>query len=321
MRQGLAIVIFAALGLMETAAPAQAQSTPESASPAAAFPPARRIDPIKSKDEIPLYPAGAPKMSGATADERWNAIGENPVVRNVVVPTLRPYLPAPSKASGAAVLVAPGGGFMMLAMKEEGWDVAQWLADHGIAAFVLKYRVNPTPEDEAAFDRFGRERMAAAFRAGAQAPPPPVFQPAIDDGIAALKLIRSRAADWKIDSNRLGMIGFSAGAMTTLSVALAQRLEAHPAFIGVIYGPMGAVKVPADAPPLFAALAADDPLFGRAGIGLLESWQRAGRPAELHLYQRGGHGFGLGRPGTTTELWPDEFLGWLKLNGVLAAKP
>ncbi len=106
-----------------------------------------------------------------------------------------------------------------------------------------------------------------------------------------------------------------------LSVALAQRPEAHPAFIGLIYGPMGAVKVPADAPPLFVALAADDPLFGHAGIGLLDNWHQAGRPAELHLYQRAGHGFGRGRPGTTTELWPDEFLSWLKLNGVLAAKP
>ena len=109
-------------------------------------------------------------------------------------------------------------------------------------------------------------------------------------------------------------IGFSAGAMNTLSVALAQQEGAKPAFIGLIYGPMTAVQVPADAPPLFAALASDDPLFARSGTGLLTSWAQARRPAEFHMYQKGGHGFGMNRNGTTTELWPVEFLAWLRVN-------
>jgi acetyl esterase/lipase len=322
MRAGAAAGTLSVLGLLATVSLALAQGNAAPAvSPTSAYPAPRRIDPIKASDELPLYPNGAPKMPGAAAEERWNAMGESPVVRNVVSPTIRPYLPKPGKANGAAVLVAPGGGFMMLSIKDEGWDVASWLADHGVAAFVLKYRLDPTPADEAAFDKFGRERMAAAFSAGSHASAP-VFQPAIDDGVAALKLIQAHATEWHLDSKRLGMIGFSAGAMTTLSVALAQRDGAKPAFIGLIYGPMATVQVPAGAPPLFAALAADDPLFGHAGIGLIDAWHQAGVPAELHLYQRGGHGFGLGMRDTTTRLWPEEFLSWLAMNDLLhSAKP
>jgi acetyl esterase/lipase len=301
--------IAAALLAACAAVPATAQT---------GMPAPTRIDPIKMPGAIPLYPAGTPKLEGGAADERWNSFAGDPVVRNVTQPTLTAFLPDPAKATGAAVLVAPGGGFMLLSIKNEGWDVAKWLADHGVAAFVLKYRVNPTPEDETAFAKFGEERIGAAMKQGPDTPPPPVFQPAIDDGIAAMKLIRARAGEWKIDPNRLGMIGFSAGAMNTLSVTLAQQEGARPAFIGLIYGPMGAVTAPAGAPPLFAALASDDPLFARSGTGILESWRAAGGKAEFHLYQSGGHGFGM-HATSTARLWPTEFLDWLGLNGFLGA--
>lgn len=299
--------IAAALLPFCAAAPAIAQNAP---------PTPVRIDPIKVEGQIKLYPGGSPKLEGAAAAERWNAFDGDPVLRNVTEPTIMPFLPDPAKATGAAVLVAPGGGFMLLSIKNEGLDVAKWLADHGVAAFVLKYRVMPTPEDEAAFAKFGNERIGAAMKRGPDAPPPPVFQPGIDDGVAAMKLIRARAGEWKIDPNRIGMIGFSAGAMNTLSVTLAQQDGAKPAFIGLIYGPMGAVTAPAGAPPLFAALAADDPLFARSGTGLLESWRVAGGKSEFHLYQSGGHGFGM-RATSTARLWPTEFLAWMSLNGLL----
>jgi acetyl esterase/lipase len=311
MKNPPACVLFAALLSIAVSIDAWAQ-----AAPGPTLPVPRLTDPIHKPGEIPLYVSGAPKLEGGAKAERWNLMGDDIVVRNVIEPTILPFIPDPARATGAAVLVAPGGGFMMLSIRNEGWDVAQWLADHGVAAFVLKYRVIPTPADEAEFDRFGRERIGAAFRSGPGASAPPAFQPAIDDGIAALKLIRSRAAEWKIDPDRLGMIGFSAGARNTLSVALAQREGARPAFIGLIYGPMAATSVPADAPPVFAALAADDPLFGRSGIGLLDSWRQAGRPAEFHLYQRGGHGFGMRATGTA-QLWPEQFLAWLRMNGLL----
>ena len=115
------------------------------------------------------------------------------------------------------------------------------------------------------------------------------------------------------------MIGFSAGAMTTMATALAKP-DMHLAFIAPIYGSMESVTVPVGAPPMFAALAANDPLFAGKGLGLIDSWQRAGRPVELHLYQAGGHGFGLGKAGTTSTGWFDSFVRWLDANGLLAAK-
>jgi acetyl esterase/lipase len=105
--------------------------------------------------------------------------------------------------------------------------------------------------------------------------------------------------------------------MTALSVVLHSSPEEMPAFIAPIYGPMVAVQVPAAAPPMFVGLAFDDPLFGRQGFGLVESWQRANKPVELHVYQKGGHGFGLGNQGTTTIGWPQSFVNWLETNKLL----
>ena len=116
--------------------------------------------------------------------------------------------------------------------------------------------------------------------------------PQLEDARAAFALIRRRAAEWRVDPNRIGMVGFSAGAMLTLTTALAGQ-DAKPAFIGDIYGPVGAMTVPADAPPLFVALAADDPFFGGGEMGIVKSWIAAKRPVELHLFEQGGHGFGM----------------------------
>jgi acetyl esterase/lipase len=115
------------------------------------------------------------------------------------------------------------------------------------------------------------------------------------------------------------MMGFSAGAMTTLNAALAPNAADRPAFIAPIYGPMLSVTVPPDAPPMFTALALDDELFGHQGLGLVESWHRAGRPVELHAYERGGHGFALGKSGTTSTLLLDEFTAWLTSREIIPA--
>ena len=123
------------------------------------------------------------------------------------------------------------------------------------------------------------------------------------------------AAQWKIDPERIGMVGFSAGAMLTMATALVGE-NAKPAFIGNIYGPLASVTVPADAPPLFVALAADDPFFGRGGYGLIDSWRAAGRPVEFHLYEQGGHGFGMYPKETTSTGWFDAFVSWLAMHGM-----
>jgi acetyl esterase/lipase len=163
--------------------------------------------------------------------------------------------------------------------------------------------------------------FAAAASAGR---PPEITDPlAPQDALAALKLVRRDAARWHVDPARVGMIGFSAGAITALQAALAP--DGGPAFFGYIYGPMLRVVVPAQAPPMFAAYALDDGLFGRQGFGIVESWHAAQRPVELHAYEggdhayeRGDHGFGVGKTGTTSTLMLEEFTAWLESRGLLA---
>jgi acetyl esterase/lipase len=271
---------------------------------------------------IPLYKGVAPGSEGATQQEVWiKAMGRELWVRNVTVPTLTPFLPKKGKGNGAAVLVIPGGGFQFVSINNEGWPVAQALADRGIAAFVLKYRVEKTPDNTADFAK----EMAARF----SAPPPRPdttnrqFEPAVAmaraDAQTALRMIRGNAAKWGIDTKRVGMVGFSAGAMTTLATTLADDPAARPDFIAPIYGMMYAVTPPANPQPMFAALASDDPLFNKQGFGLVESWQKAGGSVEFHYYQGGGHGFGAQKKGTTSDLWFEQFAAWMKAQGLLKA--
>jgi acetyl esterase/lipase len=261
---------------------------------------------------IPLYPGVAPGSEHATQQERWGFFYDGRMVHNVTRPTLMPFLPPPGKATGAAMIVAPGGAFMTLSMDDEGYKVARVLAAHGIAAFVLKYRLDPTPNDDEGLKRALAARVGAAARAGVEHAPPIISQPAIDDGLQAVRLVRTRAGAFHIDPHRIGFIGFSAGAMTALQVALTNDDSARPDVVGMIYGPMIPVTVPPHAPPLFAALAIDDPLMARGGFGLVTGWHDAGHPAELHLFDSGSHGFGLGAPGTTASHWSDEFLWFLQ---------
>jgi acetyl esterase/lipase len=271
---------------------------------------------------IPAQPnaiiLGTGPLPGATAAESWHQQYGSAFARNVSIATLTPYLPEPAKANGTAVIVAPGGGFMTLSMENEGSNVAAALAAHGVAAFVLKYRLKPTPADLGAYQRL----MAAMFSAaGRPVAPPPTGEaafaglaPQLADSRAAFAVVRKRAAEWHIDPNRIGMVGFSAGAMLTLATALSQP-DTKPAFIASIYGPMGQMTVPADAPPLFDALAANDPIFGNSSFGLIDSWRAAKRPVEFHLYEQGGHGFGMYPKETTSTGWFDAFVSWMRMHG------
>jgi acetyl esterase/lipase len=286
----------------------------------------KRIERPAEPDAIPLYPNGS--LPEGPVPESWATLNADfpdgthmsaRTARNVAIPTITPILPDPAKATGAAVIVAPGGAFLSLSMDSEGYQVAHYLADHGIAAFVLKYRLNPTPVDEGAFmAQVGKTMGAAVAKGGAVAD---VNEPrAAPDALQAIKLVRAGAAKWHIDPTHVGIIGFSAGAMTALQSVITSSGNAGPNFLGYIYGPMVAIPVPANAPPMFAALAMDDMLFGKQGYGIVEAWHAAKVPVELHVYQRGDHGFGMGRPGTTTVLVMDEFRLWLETNGLLGAK-
>ncbi len=294
-----------------------ALSIPVAASAQAGFTASGRTDPQPDPAAIPLYGARTP---GSLASEiSDSALFGHPVLRNVTYPTLTPVLPVKGTANGAAVLVLPGGGFMGLSMEGEGWAVAHGLATKGITAFVLKYRLLPTPADPAA----ARKAMVDMLSARAADPTRPIDlkdPEATEDALAALAMVRTDAVKWGIDPARVGMIGFSAGAMASLDTVLTAKPGAGPAFVGYVYGPQARVAVPANAPPLFDAIAFDDPLFPGMGFPITAAWREAKRPVELHVYQGGGHGFALGRPGTTNALLLDQFVAWLAMQGFLSAK-
>jgi len=280
------------------------------------------LDPPAEPNAILLGTGG---VDNQPATESWFRQWGDPMARNIVTATLTPFLPEPGKGNGAAVIVAPGGGFMWLSLGNEGWEVAEALAKQGIAAFVLKYRLHPTP---ASLDDF-TAMMNRAFTPPAEstdttqnARPPRSLRNdlsnQLEDAEAAYAMIVKRAKEWGVDINRIGMVGFSAGAGLTLHATLNSKTM-NLAFIGPIYGFMGSVEVPKDAPPMFNVIATDDFLF-RGNFGIIESWYNAGIPVEFHLYQNGGHGFGLGNPNRTSNRWFDAFIHWLDVNGFLAAK-
>ena len=281
------------------------------------------IYPLDAPPEPNAIPLATGGVKDQPAKETWFRQWGDPMARNISTATLTPFLPKPGKANGATVIVAPGGGFRWLSMGNEGWEVAQALADQGITAFVLKYRLQPTPESLDAFKE-SMNRTFAAATPPKDAPPTPPGPPRWDlsnqlaDAEAAYAMIVKRAKEWGVDTARLGMIGFSAGAGLTMHCTLnSKTMKLH--FIGPIYGGMGPVEVPKNAPPMFNVIATDDFLF-RGQFGVIDSWFKAGKPVEFHLYQNGGHGFGLGNPNRTSNKWFDAFIHWLDVNHFLASQ-
>ena len=280
---------------------------------------------------IPLWPGTSP------GSERWTRTeAESPapwdanvrLVRNVVRPTLTAYLPDPAQATGTAVIVAPGGGFHFLSWASEGTQVARWLAGRGIAAFVLKYRLVDTGASEQTFQDSVNAMFARLGRIGpasGEILDPAMTEAAVfagEDGRQAVRVLRRRAAEWGVAPGRIGMMGFSAGAMLTADVALRHDAESRPDFAAPIYGaPLQPVTPPADAPPLFVLWASDDSLVSPVrGTDLYLAWHRAGKPAELHVYATGGHGFGMQPRGLPCDRWIERFADWLQGLGALKKK-
>lgn len=284
-----------------------------------------KIYPLKTPAEPNAILLGTGGVDNQPASETWFRQWGDPMARNITKATLTPFLPKPGTANGAAVIVAPGGGFRWLSMGNEGWEVAQALADKGIAAFVLKYRLYPTVEPLDSFIAWmNRPRTTTATNPGTSKTATPSPAPQIDlsnqlaDAEAAYAMIRNRAKEWGVDTGRIGMIGFSAGAGLTMHATLHSKTM-KLAFIGPIYGGMGPVEVPKNAPPMFNVIASDDFLF-RSQFGVIDSWFKAGIPVEFHLYQNGSHGFGLGNPNKTSNRWFDAFMYWLEVNRFLRPK-
>jgi acetyl esterase/lipase len=284
------------------------------------------IYPLATPAEPNAIPLGTGGVENQPASETWFRQWGDPMARNITNATLTPFLPEPRKANGAAVIVAPGGGFSWLSMSNEGWEVAEALAKQGIAAFVLKYRLNPTAEKLEDFSAWmNRPRTPAppttdASKNTTASPPAPQWNlnNQLQDAEAAYDMIIKRATEWGVDNKRIGMIGFSAGAGLTMHATLNSKTM-KLAFIGPIYGGMGPVEVPKNAPPMFNVIASDDFLF-KGQFGVVDSWFKAGIPVEFHLYQNGGHGFGLGNPNRTSNRWFDAFTHWLDVNKFLVSK-
>lgn len=269
---------------------------------------AQGVVPPEAASAIPLGTGPVPNGQGP---DLWYGTPGDMSVRDTVEATLLPILPERSMATGDAVIVVPGGAFLTLAYDHEGTRVGHALAERGIAAFVLKYRVEPTPRGWPEFGKVITGRMSNWIGKPGEGLRITTPAYAVDDALAALRLVRSRAAEWKINPQRVGMVGFSAGARLTLATVGQASADDMPAFIAPIYPPMATMEVPAAAPPMFVAMASDDPLSGKAGYGLLQSWTNAGKSMEFHSFRSGGHGFGLGHAQDTTAGWIDLLVRWI----------
>lgn len=256
---------------------------------------------------IPLWPNGAPGFENRrTEPER----AQDYWVRNVHNPSLTVFLPPKDKANGAAVVICPGGGHRLLVYTAEGIEPAKFLTEQGVTVFVLKYRL-------------GRDTLS----------PYKVEVHAREDGLRAMRLVRSRAAEFGLDTNRIGMMGFSAGGEVVDMVAFGpqnrnvnapdpiDRENAIPKFLIQIYpGPLFIPDVvPADAPPAFLLAADDDPCCSISVVQLLQRYRDAKVPVEVHLLAHGQHGFNMGNRARlkSVNTWPQRLADWLDDNNIL----
>jgi len=250
---------------------------------------------------VNIWPGVAPGSERWTQKER--RIENTPlgtVIFNVVTPTLTAYLPRRTKATATGVIIAPGGAFVALAIDLEAIETARWLQHRGIAAFVLKYRVVEKRQEgipDMDMDTAGRYGIA--------------------DGIQALKVVRQHAAEWKVSPDRIGFLGFSAGAMVASGALLQADSAARPSFAALIYGaPFGAMPtIPAKLPPIFLAWAQDDPVALEPVVRFHDALISAGHKPEVHVFSAGGHGFGMRKQGTSSDHWIDALYYWLEAQG------
>jgi len=271
-----------------------------------------------AQEIIPLYNGTPPGSAAESYPEKqyfsksWNT----EVVANVTKPSLTVFKPLPEQKNGTAAVVVPGGGFMALSINSEGVDVAKYLAAKGVTAFVLKYRIAHTSGD-------ATEEFAVLYgdKAKFSETIGKVIPLSIADGVAAVSYIRKHAAELGVSPDRVGIIGFSAGGTVTMGVAYQYAPEGRPAFVAPIYAAAGRLKelpVPADAPPMFIAAATDDNLgLAPDSVALYEKWTAARKSVELHMYAKGGHGFGMHQNNIPTDHWIDRFADWLDLEGFL----
>lgn len=250
------------------------------------------------------------------AREYFSSDWQTQVVTNVSQPSMQVFLPDAAIANGTAVVVAPGGGLFALAIEKEGNQVARWLNQKGIAAFVLKYRLLPTAED--GVNEVMKDPDAVVEKVA------PVLPIAINDGINAMQMVRANADKWNIEPGKIGFMGFSAGGAVTVGVALNSSEAQAPDFIVPVYPWMtvvGDYELPEELPPMLVICAADDPLMlGPESVTLYSRWIDEGGKAGLHMYSKGGHGFGMESQGLPSDDWILRFYEWAVAEDLVSAK-
>jgi len=266
---------------------------------------------------IPLYSGAAPGSEKWTWDEKTIDVTDMKITLDVSKPTLVPYLPV--KPNGTALIIAPGGAFHALAVGHEGADVATWLNEKGLTAFVLKYRL--AHDDPAHPENNFVALLTAKNFKKLDSINAAIVPLAMQDGLTAMKFVREHAADYKIDPDKIGFMGFSAGATVTMSVVYNSTDKDRPNFVAPIYAYEKAIigsAVPTVKTPIFIAAATDDDLgLASHSVHIYEKWVAAKQPAELHMYERGKHGFGMRQQNLPTDKWIDRFAEWLQMEGFL----
>lgn len=265
------------------------------------------------------------RMRGAKAPAWWLGPCGSLVIRNVSQAALIPFLPDPAKATGGAVILAPGGGTLVHCMDTQ-YQIAKWLNERGIAAFVLKYRLVPTPKDVGAFlDVVERHQPMLFSDVVSEQTQIEESANTHEDGLEAMRYLRTNASKWNLSTDHIGFIGFSAGGFTATGVALQADGASRPDAVALIYGVMpGDFTVSASAPPIFIAATSDDPLYSIGGsvdpyLSTYRAWQHAKVPAELHMFGTGGHGFGVTPRGKSSDQWLALLDNWLRDRGFAGA--
>jgi len=264
---------------------------------------------------VRLYDGPAPGSEDWKYTERQiKTPGMTRVICNVAQPTLTVFQPPAENASGTGVVICPGGGFSVLCIDHEGYDVARYLTAKGVTCFVLKYRLlqseTEDPIREAGSGGNFMEKVA------------PIIKLTLADGLAAMAHVRAHAQDYGVHPDRIGIMGFSAGGIVAASVAYNYTAQTRPGFVAPVYLAHDLVikgdGVRGDAPPLFVVAASDDQ-FGLApqSVAIYQAWAAAKKPAELHVYAKGGHGFGMNKQDLPCDTWADRFADWLQMRDLL----
>jgi len=266
---------------------------------------------------INLYQGPAPGSEDWDWDEEVFQLGNtgSGLVYNVSKPSLTLFEPDSVLANGTAVIICPGGGFQFLSIDSEGNEVARWLAKKGYTAFVLKYRLSHSLTDNPMQEFMQKQPNSEKFNKDVV----PVVAMAISDGKAAISYLREHADEYGISEDRIGIIGFSAGGTVATGVAYSYDPDSRPDFVAPIYPYVGSFDhsaVPADAPPIFILVASDDIFgFNEHCIALYNDWINAKKSAELHIYAKGNHGFGMNKKNLPVDSWIQRFADWLNMLG------